>query len=374
MAITKGPGPQLPIPSLYEAAGIDPKTGAPIRFSAVSGTQLKVDTRRFLRIIDEQRAVNRYKWFNLPCNLSSQELERMLYYKGHLCFFYMEQTGEFYFMPYALTGTIDFYGRYNEIHPVPMTSGEDKEEESKAYKSKAELLSTLKLKVVKEVIIYKEDLTEDKLTKSAVILRDYTNQLPQQVTPRYMVNDELINCMADCVPFLRTSLLLGTGVKGMRVPDADSASEVKRAACDMYKSAISGNPYVAITSSIEFQDLQSGSALKSEEFMLAMQSLDNLLLAGYGIDNGGLFEKKSHILEAEAQVNGGPVGLVLQDGLAQRQSFCNIVNSIWNLGIWCELSDTITNLDTDGNGTPYDDDQQSAQTGSNPVAKEGGNE
>ena len=37
----------------------------------------------------------------------------------------MKDLDEFYFMPYALDGTIDFYGRYNTIHPVPMTSGTD---------------------------------------------------------------------------------------------------------------------------------------------------------------------------------------------------------------------------------------------------------
>ena len=42
---------------------------------------------------------------------------------------------------------------------------------------------------------------------------------------------------------------------------------------------------------------------KIEEYMLAMQSLDNLRLSGYGIDNGGLFEKKAHELQTEADIN-----------------------------------------------------------------------
>lgn len=353
-------GPYLPNKEELEAAGIAP-CGA-IK-AGIGGKDLKIETRRFLRIVDEQRAINRYKWFNLPLDLSSQELERLLYYKGHLAFFYSKDLEKFLILPYALDGNIDFYGRFNRIHPVPMTSGAEKEEESKEYKNKAALLSMLKLDVVKDVVLFEEEVTEDLLTNSAVILRDYTNQLQQTNIPRYLLNDKLIDLESDCLPFLRTSLMLGTGVKGMRVPDADSESEVDRACKLMYQAAISGNPYVAITSAIEFQDLQSNSAMKSEEFMLAMQSIDNLVLAGYGIDNNGLFEKKAHILESENAVNNSPVGLVLQDGLAQRQNFCNIVNSIWNLGIWCELSDTITNLDTDGNGTPYDDDSEGNQAG-----------
>ena len=128
--------------NLIIQAGINPKNGLPIKAGS-NPCSYKEDIKRFLRIIDEQDAVNRYKWYNLPCNLTSQELERMLYYKGQLAFFYMEDLDEFYFMPYALDGTIDFYGRFNTIHPVPMTSGEEK-----AGKAQAELLSQIKLKCI----------------------------------------------------------------------------------------------------------------------------------------------------------------------------------------------------------------------------------
>ena len=97
--------------------------------------------------------------------------------------------------------------------------------------------------------------------------------------------------------------------------------------------------------------------------MLAMQSLDNLRLSGYGIDNGGLFEKKAHELQSEADINGGPVGLVLQDGLSIRQNFCNIVNSIWDLGIWCEPAQNIMGADTDGDGLVYDRNTEGESSG-----------
>ena len=102
---------------LYNSAGINPVTGQPTR-ATDNRSSLKNDIRKQLRIIDEQDAVNRYVWYNLPCDLTGQELERMLYYKGQLAFFYFKDLDEFYFMPYALDGTIDFYGRFNTIHPV----------------------------------------------------------------------------------------------------------------------------------------------------------------------------------------------------------------------------------------------------------------
>ena len=107
---TKNSGPYMPNLEALLAAGIDPKTGLPVKVASGTKCALKNDIKKIVRIIDEQDAVNRYKWYNLPCNLSSQEVERLLYYKGQLCFFYFKDLDEFYFMPYALDGTIDFYG------------------------------------------------------------------------------------------------------------------------------------------------------------------------------------------------------------------------------------------------------------------------
>lgn len=356
--------------TLYQA-GINPKTGLPLKMAG-DEKHLKEDIKKFLRLIDEQDAVNRYVWYNLPANITSQELERMLYYKGQLCFFYDKDLEEFYFMPYALDGTIDFYGRYNTIHPVPMTSGTD----DKGNKAQAQYLANKKLKCVYGIKL-PEELTKEDLMNSCVLLHDYTKQLSQTIIPRATVNDPILDIMANCVPYMNTSLLLSTGIEGIRVNDADQAEDVMVANRSMQYAALTGEPYVPITGNVEFQELNNGQVGKSEEYMLAMQSLDNLRLSGYGIDNGGLFEKKAHVLQSEADMNGGPVGLVLQDGSSIRQNFCNIVNSIWGLGIWCEPAENISGADLNGDGLIYDRNENGESTGvdtSNNMETNGGNE
>ena len=329
-------------------AGINPKNGLPTKFGSGKCT-IKEDIKKYLRLIDEQDAVNRYVWYNLPANLTSQELERMIYYKGQLCFFYDKDLEEFYFMPYALDGTIDFYGRYNTIHPVPMTSGTD----DKGNKAQAEYLAGKKLKCVYGIKL-PEELNIKDLDESTVLLHDYTKQLSQMIQPRVVVNDPLLDVMAECVPFMRTSMISSTGIKGVRVQDADQQQNVIDGSRSLEYAAMTGNPWVPIIGNIEFQELTDGPTGKIEDYMLAMQSLDNLRLSGYGIDNGGLFEKKAHELQTEADLNGGPVGLVLQDGLSIRQNFCNIVNSIWGIGIWCEPAENIIGADINGDGVVYD--------------------
>ena len=69
-------------------------------------------------------------------------------------------------------------------------------------------------------------------------------------------------------------------------------------------------------------------------------------------------EKKAHELQSEADINGGPVGLVMQDGTSIRQNFCNIVNSIWDLGIWCEPAENVSGADANGDGVVYDRNEQ----------------
>lgn len=358
-------GPKITDVNLLIQAGINPKTGLPYKFRDRSGksTTLLESTRMLLRIIDEQRAVNRYKWYNLPAELSSQELERLLYYKGQLCFFYFKEIDKFMFMPYALDGTIDFYGRFNTIHPVPMTSGNEEDKKTGWYKDQLAVLSTKKLKVIKDLVLYEDEITDDLLLDSAVILRDYTNQLGQEQKPRYLVNDDLLNAMAECVCFMRSSLIISTGVTGLRVPDDDSYQDAENAGALMYQAAIDGNPYIPITSTMEFQELATKSGMKSAEFFLAMQSLDNLILEGYGIESGGIFEKTAHTTNQEQAINNAPVGLVFQDGLSVRQNFCNIVNSIWGLGIWCEPSEAATALDMNGDGVAIDEDPTGSQSG-----------
>ena len=305
-------------------AGINPKTGLPIKLGG-RRCSTKEDIKRAIRKNDEQIFVNRYTWYNLPMNLTGAELERMLYYKGQLAFFYLKDLDEFYFMPYALDGTIDFYGRYNTIHPVPMTSGTD----DKAGKAQAEYLSNIKLNCVYGIKL-PEELKEEDLTNSAVLLHDYSKQLSQTVIPTQQINDPIIDLEAECMPYLRTALLMSTGVKGVRVADADQADSVKEGSRSMIDAATHAEPYVPITGAIEFQELTNGNTAKAQEFLMSMQSIDNFRLGLHGVQNGGLFEKSQYINNSQTNMNyaGGDIGLTLQDGLNIRQNFANIVNSI----------------------------------------------
>lgn len=335
------------------AAGIDPKTGLPKKVTDLGDGALKASVKDLIRVIDRQDACNRYKWYNLPSGLTGQDIERWLYYKGQLAFFYMKESDEFYILPYALAGNIDVYGRYTMITPVPLANSKDENGKDKPW------IQGLKRKPQYDIVL---EPTIDDVYNSCVILRDYQHGISQTITPRSLLHDQIIDVEAECIPFLRTALTNSTGVDGVRVPDEDCQASVQAANDSTRKAALNGQRYIPIVGALEFQSLAAGNTLKTEEFMKSMESLDNFRLSLYGIKNGGLFQKNSHLLQDEADMAGGNVGLIVDDGLEIRQNFCNILNSIWPLGVWCETAETVTGVDKNMDGEVSDE-----QDGQQPV-------
>lgn len=333
-------------------AGMNPKTGLPERYGS-SKQNLKAAIKKQLQILDEQNAINRYTWFNLPSGLDGQLLERILYYKGQGMFFYMEADENFYFLPYALAGTIDVYGRYKQVTPLPFNGT--------ATNAKDAWITGL-LKTPK--YDFGVDVTVNDFLEGCVLLGDYSKQIAQTIVSREQLQQPILDTMSEAFPMARTNLLANSGIKAMRVMDQDSQAQVNLASSSIEEAALSGEIFIPVVSSMEINDLTSGgSALKSEEFLLYMQAVDNYRLSLYGLDNGGLFQKKAHMLEAEQDMNAGNVGLIYQDGLTLRQNFCDAVNAIWGLGISCEASECVLNLDTNGDGKMDNDKDQSGVPG-----------
>ena len=340
-------------------AGINPKTGLPIKIGN-KRCSTKEDIKKCIRKNDEQIAVNRYTWYNLPMDLTSQELERMLYYKGQLCMFYFEPLDKFFFMPYALDGTIDFYGRFNRVHPVPMAEGQT-DIEKEQFSKQRDLLSTIKLDV-----LYDIPLEPVNPYTSCVLLHDYTKQMSQTIISRQVLQDPVLDTMAECVPLLRTALFNSSGVTAMRVNSQDEQSNVQAANASIDMAALNGQRYIPVLGNLDFQELAAGDTLKSEEFLIAMQSLDNLRLSFYGLDNGGLFQKKAHMLEAEQEANAGHAKSPLDDGLMIRQHMCDVANAIWGIGMSCEISETALGADKNGDMFAMDNQDQTGIPGQQP--------
>lgn len=334
-------------PAIYDfatmiQAGIDPKTGAPIRMH-LDTSALKNELKMIERIKDEQMAVHRYKWYNLPFDLTSEEVERMLYYKGQLCMFWEETTKKFYLMPYALDGGIDFYGRYKSVHPIPFSNGST-DDEKKQIDRIRNYLSTLKLKVlydVPEEILDEEKAKDFDPTKCCVLFFDYTPQLSQTVQPRAFMQEALIDLKSDLLPYMKTALTNSTGIVGVRVQNQDEASNVEAANKSLKSAALNGEMFIPIVGQVEMQEMTGNGSQRSQEFLLALQGIENYQKEIYGIGSNGLMQKSSHMLASEQAMNEMSGNSAFIDGLLWRQSRCLIANLIWGTDMWCDVGDNV---------------------------------
>ena len=341
-------------PSLYIQSGINPKTGLPLKMTGHSPCVLKDNIRKQLRIMDEQTAIRRYVWTGLPSGLTSDLIERILYYRGQGMFFFLKD--KFYFLPYALSAPenstgIDVYGRFTGVTPLPFNgTSNDGGGKDKPWIQGLRFEPVYDTADIEELAKYSPEELRQVITGKCVLLHDYTPQISQTNIPRQVLQDPLLDVMAECIPFMRTALVNSTGVMGLRVGNENENAEVDAASNAINKAALEGRKYVGITGTLDFQELTGGQVAKAEEFMLALQSLDNYRLSLYGLGEGGVFQKKSHMLEAEQEMNAGNVGLIADDGLENRQWFAAIVNTWFGLEMDCHISETVIGVDMNGDG------------------------
>lgn len=355
-------GPKLPDYQTMLMMGIDPRTGDPTRM--YSEGKIKEEVRKNIRIMDEQEAVNRFKWFNLPSGIDGQLLERILYYRGQAILFYDDTLEKFFFLPYALSGTIDPYGRFLQVKALPFLGGTTEEKNGK-LKAWTDLIIRKPVYSLEEVF---DNPEEYDIKKYCVILKDYTPQEGENIIPRKELQERLIDLMSEAFPMARTNLIANCGVQGLRVPEEDQKKQVEVMNQMIKRSAVNGEPYAPIFGPTDFQQLTGGGTSKVQDFLMYMQSLDNFRRSCYGLKSGGVFEKKAHELQAEAMVNQSNTDLIYNDSLKRRQDFCDMINLIFGLQVWCEPSETAMGIDMNMNGNTVDENYDET------VVPEGGNE
>lgn len=346
------------------AMGVNPVTGKPLRINPMSAPTPEA-FRMMLRVLDEQRAVNRYVWYNLPSGLTGQLIERMLYYRGSLAFFHVDDDpdtgGTFYMLPYTGTGTPDPYGRWNKITPLQFTGPATAKDEV--------WIPGLTKNVIKEFPL---NPTIKDFEDGCVLLWDYTKQLSEKIVPRQVLQEPLLSMMSEIFPLIRTNLYANSGVMGMRVQTSDDGANVAAANKTIAHAALSGEYLIPIVGLAEFQDITTGNTTKIQEYLMALESFDNFALQMYGLKNGGIFDKSQYVNNSAVRNVQQNVGLQYQDGLTLRQEFCDIVNAVWGTFIWCDASDVVLNYDTDMDGAMTDEqDQSGTYEGRQPEAIEG---
>lgn len=292
--------------------------------------QLLENIKYSIKVKDVQQFVNKGTWYNLPNGIDQELLERIIYYRFKATLFYVKENKTFYFLPFSLDGDINVYSRYREITPIPFGQTADGKDIDKPW------IDGLKRTPVYEVLI-PEQLTKEVIENACVILNDHTLLHSQNSIPANFRQEPLIDLEASIVALARTAIMNKAGTKGVRTNGPEEGSKIIQASKSKWLYALAGYTYLPIEQMFEKQDLDdANSSAPIQEFMQMLQAVDNMRLDNLGIRNGGVFEKQGTILQTEADYGLGSTQIVEDDYVRVRQNFCNIVNSIWNLGIWYE--------------------------------------
>ena len=316
--------PCLPNIEPLLAAGIDPKTGLPVRMGGRNALQTGV--RRQIAVVDEQDATRRYRQDNLPDGLNNELVERVLYYSGQAILFRRYDMA--YILPYALDGQIDVYGRFRGVTPLPFRGGVTTTGKS----GKTKLSPWIKGLTLTPVYPGEPIPNQDPDTL-CVIIRDYIEPGAELIMPRAQLISPVLDLMSEIIPYTRTALQNATGVMGMRVNNEGESSNVISANISTNRAAIVGDRFVPIIGSMEFQELAAGNAATLTDFMQVYTCIDNYRLSLHGIQNEGSFVKKAHMLEGEQALAGGATAAVLQDGLIQRETAWELANRVFGWGV-----------------------------------------
>lgn len=352
--------PYMPWVEGFEQVGIDLKTGWPLKLGMGKRCNTKDDLIRRIRTEDEQWNVNMFDWANTQLDLTGQDINRLLYYRGQLAFAYLQELDQFVLLPFCIDGNLDMYGRARYIRLLPFTSSS----EDARMKPVEDYLANKKFKVVYTI---KDVVTPEDQLESAVILYDYTPSLSYNVIPMNVINQCLIDLEAEIVTFMRTNLVNASGVTGVRVPNDGAQSQVKDANLELVNAASRAELYVPIIGEMDFQQLTQSNS-NTQEFLQAYQAVHNLRMSLNGLPSSGVYDKSQYVNQGQTSLNMGSVdsSLVLQDRYSRRDEFCNIVNSIWPIWIDCLPSENIVLSDLDANGVAFDDQTDNHDTEGGP--------
>jgi hypothetical protein len=295
-----------------------------------------------LEIRYRQQFINRFIWTGLPNSIDSQQLERMLYYRGTVGLFYDKYNEDFVILPVTMQtnkniSAIDLMGRWNRAKPIPFNGGS--EDIKKSQNISLELIGSKDIiKGVPIVNSYEEAI--ELIDDSCVLLNDYTPGNSENLLTRKNLDLPFLEGSIELLKMIRTASLNSTGVQWVKVNN-EAEANIMRQQFDVYDNLIlNGTRYICVMSTSDIQEGATVSTTQMQEFWASWQSLDNLHMSCIGIANDGKPQKTSYQNIQEQALDNVGTNPVLLDSWLCRIKFCTIANALFGLQINCEILET----------------------------------
>lgn len=326
-----------------------------------------------LKNIDYQQFLTRFRWNNLPEGLTSELMERILYYSGSAMFFYIKDLKRFYFLPYGMSGEktqvgIDFYGQFNRLKPYSFNGSTDSAGEQTAGGKKisqADLyLSTQIRDNIKDIpLVETEEEAKKIFENGAVICWDSSPGLAYYVDSRNRISQSYVKYLVKVLIQTKSALINASGFN-LFATDSESGYDLMQAQLDtINKDRENGQLSAVVSKELgAVENLQSNAPSAIADFWTAWQSVDNLRLKSMGISNDGVIQKSQYQNIQEQSMDLSDSMQVYINAFMERIKFSAIVNSIWGLNIYPEplLMPQQSNM---GSGEEPEKDNSQAQEG-----------
>lgn len=330
---------------------------------------LKYD--QLFNIMREQNkieTIERYMWTNVPFGLTPDLIERLLFYRGKGIMYFNDKVGKFQFLPFALNGVIDEYGRFTACNTLPFTGVDSELEDKKIGKPKKKVVQNLiyeDLQIVYDLPYNEEMLRSFKNKKPVgIILNDSTLSLSQQPIIRYNYVKPVLHMMATLMNIINTAMFGNADHNIIQVEDEGLYPSIKTQLEAINQDILRGNRFTPITSPMPIESLKTTSSSDLEGLFTTFNSLTNFLKSITGVANAGVFDKKAHLLQEEQKLNGSNADDIYYNGLRVRQEFCLLFQAYYNYPIWCEskrgmseaqAENMMTGETSDPDNTQYND-------------------
>ena len=259
----------------------------------------------FMQDLDSTQACNRFKWVGVPSYLPVWRIEQMLYMRGALMFYKL--GNEFKLMPFVSNGDLNEYGLATKIKPITYNGT------SQAIK----IPSYENVNTNEYVVDNYGDIDSD---NKCVILYDRVNGFNNTsgIMPKFTLQDTIIDEIITRLSFLNINLVNSQGKNIILVKEPKQKSAVEKALNNIYDSDKS---YAIVKSMFDVQVINNEIKYEEQSIWEDAMSWNNLRLAGLGIDNNGLFNKKERQLNAESSANSEQIEVVTDAFYEARKLF-----------------------------------------------------
>ena len=305
--------------------------------------------------------LERYMWLNVPFGLTQDIIERVLFFRGKGIFYFNDEVDKFQFLPFALNGTIDEYGRYIRCNTLPFTGVDEEEKDSKNKKKNRRLIYE-NLDIVYDLPYNAEMMKMVKEKKTVgIILNDNSLGLTQQPIIRSNYVKPILHLMSTLMQIINTAMYGCADHNLIQVENESEIASINNQINAINFDILKGRRFTPIAGTLPIQPLKTSNTANLEGLFNTFNSLSNFLKSITGIANPGVFDKKAHLLQEEQQLNGSNADDVYYNGLRLRQEFCMMIQAYYNYPIWCESKRGMSGVQSENFAMGETDDPDNTQ-------------